>query len=129
MKRLWIEIILVAFILACGGGSTILYGAHYMTLNWTAPQSMPSGSYLNLYRGTASGGESATPLAKIAATTITFQDDNVSANGTYYYTIKQCVVPTGGSEVCSASPPEAHATIPLVGADVSSPGAFVAVPH
>jgi len=65
MKRMWLDLTLVAVIAACT--TMPVFGAHYMTLTWTAPTDQPSGSYINVYRGTAAGGESTTAIAKLGA--------------------------------------------------------------
>jgi hypothetical protein len=123
MKKYWIDALLFIFLVACGGGAQLMFGAHSVTLTWTPPVNQPAGSYINIYRGTAAGAESGTPLnpAHIATTTTTFQDDNVQGNAKYYYTAKQCAVDLStNAEVCSAPSNEASATVPLVSGDLST---------
>ena len=66
---------------ASGSASTV-------QLTWNAPAGTITG--YNIYRGTASGGESNTPLnaAPLAATAASYQDASVSAGGTYYYVVQ-----------------------------------------
>ncbi len=54
-----------------------------VTLNWTAS---PNAVTYNVYRGTAAGGESLTPIAT-GITISTFTDQTVVAGNTYYYTV------------------------------------------
>ncbi len=56
-----------------------------ITLNWTAPVGGGVSNYL-VYRGTATGGEAATPIAIVTGTT--YQDDNVVAGTPYFYKVK-----------------------------------------
>lgn len=129
MKKI---ILFTLLLVACGGGGTILFAQHSVDLSWTAPTNMPTGSYINIYRGTSAGAESPTPInpSKIASTQTTFTDNNVSANTKYYYVAKQCVVDlSSNSEVCSAPTNEASVTVPMVSSDLSAPGALVVVAH
>jgi hypothetical protein len=83
-------------------------GAHDVILTWTASTTSGVVGY-NVYRGTNSGGESATPLnpSPIAATTLT--DSSVLAGQAYYYVVTS--VAADGTE---QSPPsgEVSATVP-----------------
>ena len=72
-----------------------------VALSWTA--STGATSY-NVYRGTTSGGESATPIASVITTT-SYTDTSVT-NGTKYY-YKVAAVNAGGTSALSA---EASAT-------------------
>ena len=65
---------------------TATSGEKSVTLNWTAPAGV-SGATYDVYRGTTSGGESATPIATgVSATTYT---DTALTDGTaYFYTVK-----------------------------------------
>jgi fibronectin type 3 domain-containing protein len=81
-----------------------------VALTWTA--SATAASY-NIYRGTASGAESATPIATgISATS--FTDSTVTNGVTYYY--KVTAVNTGGvsaySNEASAAPHASVAAVP-----------------
>ena len=67
-------------------------GTHDVILSWTA--STTPGVGYNVYRGTASGGESTTPLNSspvaegcASTTTCTYTDATVVAGTTYYYTV------------------------------------------
>ena len=53
-------------------------------LSWTAPTGAVSG--FNLYRGTASGSESATPIAP-AVTQTTYADESLTPGQTYFYKV------------------------------------------
>ena len=83
-------------------------GAHDVILTWTASTTSGVVGY-NVYRGTNTGGESATPLnpSPIAATTLT--DSSVLAGQAYYYVVTS--VAADGTE---QSPPsgEVSATVP-----------------
>jgi fibronectin type 3 domain-containing protein len=83
-------------------GLTATAGSTNVSLSWSASSS--AGSY-NVYRGTAAGGESATPLA--TNITSTSYADSAATNGTKYY-YKVAAVNTGGtspfSNEASATP-------------------------
>jgi len=64
-------------------GLTATAGTGSVTLNWTA--SAGATSY-NVYRGTVSGGESATPIAMGVAGT-TYTDTGLTHGTTYYYRV------------------------------------------
>jgi fibronectin type 3 domain-containing protein len=83
--------------------------AHEMVLTWQSDPDAVNG--YNLFRGTASGKESTTPIntAPIPQGTLTYTDNAVAAGQTYYYTI--CAI--GASGVESAPSAEVSATIPI----------------
>ena len=54
-----------------------------MTLTWAA--SGTAGVSYNIYRGTVSGGPYSKIASSISATT--YQDNNVTPGGTYYYVV------------------------------------------
>lgn len=113
----------MVFALACGVGPSLLQAAHSVTLTWTAPTSMPTGSYINIYRGEASGSESATPINTqgINPTSLTYTDSNVLANTHYYYVAKQCAVDLSTNQpVCSAASNEASTIVPLASGDLAT---------
>jgi len=90
-------------------------GTHDVILSWTA-STTPGVIGYNVYRGTASGGESTMPLnsSPVAAdctstTTCTYTDTTVVAGTTYYYTV--AAVASGGVTQ-SADSNEASATVP-----------------
>jgi len=60
-----------------------------ITLTWSPSTqgTYPIAGYA-IYRGTASGGESPTPIAIVDATTTTYVDTNVTSGTTYYYYVK-----------------------------------------
>ncbi|MDR3711036.1 MAG: fibronectin type III domain-containing protein [Capsulimonadaceae bacterium] len=58
-------------------------GNGQVALSWTETTGQIVSSY-NIYRGTASGGESSTPLASVTSTSTTYTDTTV-ANGTQYW--------------------------------------------
>ena len=82
-------------------------GAHDVVLTWTASPTTTVTGY-NVYRGTASGGESSIPLNTTTINGTTFADGNVTAGTKYYYTVK-AVTSAGGLSVSSN---EAPATVP-----------------
>jgi len=59
-------------------------GTHDVMLSWSA-SSTPGVMGYNVFRGTTSGGESATPLNSAPVCNTTFADANVTAGATYYY--------------------------------------------
>ena len=59
-------------------------GTHDVMLSWTA-SSTPGVMGYNVYRGTTSGRESATPLNSAPVCNTSFADANVTAGATYYY--------------------------------------------
>lgn len=131
MKKLLTFIAGLVIMVACGGGMPI-FAAHYVTLTWTVPTNQVANGYINLYRGTTTGGETATPINNqpLPTTITTFQDNNVLANGKYYYIAKQCAVDQATStEVCSGASNEASTTIPLASGDLGVPGILTAVAH
>jgi hypothetical protein len=128
IKKFWVELLLL-FLMACGGSGSTLFAAHSVTLTWTPPTSMATGSYINIYRGSVAGQEGAAPINStgIATTIMTFTDSSVSANTTYFYTAKQCVLDQTKQEVCSGPSNEASATVPLASGDLTAPAALGAV--
>ncbi|NPV88381.1 PQQ-binding-like beta-propeller repeat protein [Coprothermobacteraceae bacterium] len=60
-----------------------------VTLKWEKAQqgTYPIGGYA-IYRGTAPGGESRTPIAKVGAAATTFTDLTVTLGTTYYYYVR-----------------------------------------
>jgi hypothetical protein len=81
-------------------------GIHDVILNWAAPASGAVTGY-NVYRGTASGGESATPLNSAPVAGTTYCDENVQAGQTYYY-----VLTTVDGDSQSADSAEVSAAVP-----------------
>jgi len=82
-------------------------GTHDIILTWTAGTTAGVTGY-NVYRGTASGKESTTPLNSSPITGTTFTDSNVTAGKTYYY----MVTTVGSGDVQSADSSEVSATVP-----------------
>jgi fibronectin type 3 domain-containing protein len=62
-----------------------------------------------VYRGTASGGQSSTPLNSMPVNGITFVDTGVTAGARYYYVVT-AVASSDGAE--SAKSNETSATVP-----------------
>jgi fibronectin type 3 domain-containing protein len=82
-------------------------GIHDIILTWTASGSSGVVGY-NVYRGTASKGESSTPLNSTPINGTGYVDEDVTAGARYYY-----VVTAVGSEgVQSAPSNETEATVP-----------------
>jgi hypothetical protein len=61
-------------------------GGHGVVLAWT-PSTTPGVSAYNIFRGSASEGESATPLNSAPINGDTFTDANVTGGATYYYMV------------------------------------------
>lgn len=129
LKGNWIVIVCALLIMACGMGPLPL-AAHDVTLTWTAPTTMPAGSYINIYRGTTSGAESATPInaAGINPASLTYDDSSVLPNAKYFYVAKQCVIDLASSkEVCSAPSNEASTIVPMSSSDLAPPAMLGAI--
>lgn len=120
--RIKLAVIFTGFMIACGWTPSPIF-AHDVVLTWTAPTIMPAGSYINIYRGDASGAESATPINPqgIKPTLLTFTDSNVLPNAKYYYIAKQCAIDLStNKEVCSAASNEASTIVPLGSGDLAT---------
>jgi titin len=77
-------------------------------LTWTASATSGIAGY-NVYRGTTSGGESATPINSAPIDGTTYADENVAAGATYYYVVRAI----GLNDVTrSADSNEVSATVP-----------------
>ncbi len=103
---------------------------HAVDLTWTAPAVIPTGAYINIYRGTATGAEATTPInpTGINPASLAYTDSNVLANTKYFYIARECDVDLATSkEVCSSPSNEASATVPLGSADLTAPGSLGAV--
>ena len=61
-------------------------GTHDVILSWTA-STTPGVVGYNVFRGTTSGGESATPLNSSPINGTTYSDSTVQAGQTYYYVV------------------------------------------
>jgi titin len=77
-------------------------------LTWTASATSGVVGY-DVYRGTTSGGESATALNSTPINGTTYADENVTAGGTYYYVITAVA---SNDVTQSADSSEASATVP-----------------
>ena len=84
-----------------------------ISMDW-APT--PGATSYNIYRGTASGGEAATPIA--STTTPEYTDKNLSATPIYFYEIT--AVNAGGESARSAE--DASKTPPPIGTGGNTPG-------
>jgi fibronectin type 3 domain-containing protein len=82
-------------------------GCHDIILTWAASTSTGVVGY-NVYRGTASGGESTTPLNSTPINGTTYADENVTAGTEYYYVITA----VGSNGVQSTDSGETEATVP-----------------
>jgi len=83
-------------------------GGHDVTLTWTASATPGVWGYY-VYRGTASGKESTTPLNSTPIAGTYYADPNVTAGQTYYYVVT-ALSPTGTTQ--SVESGEASATVP-----------------
>lgn len=105
---------------------------HSVALAWAASTSAASCSTpcvfgYNVFRGTATGGESPTPLNSAPLTGTTFTDTTVtlgSAPITYFYTVV-AVETVSGVTVASGPSNEASATFPGI---PTAPASFTATP-
>jgi hypothetical protein len=79
-------------------GFVAVAGDSVVNLSWTAAAGSTS---FNLYRGTSSGGESATPYAAGLASTA-FADTNVINGTTYFYTVT-AINPVFGGETSAST--------------------------
>jgi fibronectin type 3 domain-containing protein len=84
-------------------------GSHDVILSWTASATPPAVTGYNVYRGTASGGESSTALNSTLISGTTYTDENVTAGTTYYYVVK--AIASNGVTL-SAPSKEAAAAVP-----------------
>jgi len=83
-------------------------GSHDVILSWTASPT-PGVIGYNIYRGTTSGGESATPLNSTPTNGTNFTDETVTAGAVYYY-LATSVTSDGVTE--SAASSETSTTVP-----------------
>jgi len=83
-------------------------GSHDVILAWT-DSTTPGVIGYNVYRGTASGGESSTPLNSTPINASGYTDGNVADGMTYYYVVT--AVASNGQTQSPASN-EAAATVP-----------------
>jgi hypothetical protein len=83
-------------------------GTHDVILSWSDSTTSGISGY-NVYRGTASGGQSSTPLNSMPVNGITFVDTGVTAGARYYYVVT-AVASSDGAE--SAKSNETSATVP-----------------
>jgi hypothetical protein len=83
-------------------------GAHDVVLTWTGSGSAGVLGYY-VYRGTASGEESTTPLNSTPVDAVTYTDSNVTAGQKYYYVVT--AVGSNGT-TRSAKSTEVSATVP-----------------
>ena len=83
-------------------------GTHDVILAWTPSTTSGIAGY-NVFRGTTSGGESATPVNSSPLTGAAYTDTNVEAGQTYYY----MVTAIGSNDTSQSSDSnEASATVP-----------------
>jgi fibronectin type 3 domain-containing protein len=83
----------------------------YVILTWDAPTSQgttPISRY-DVFRGTTIGGIGTTPMANVAAGTLTYNDTGVTNGNTYYYVVKAVndQGPSPASNTAQATPSEA----------------------
>jgi titin len=83
-------------------------GLHDVILTWTASPTIGVAGY-NVYRGTTSGGESATPINSAPINGTTYMDENVTAGATYYYVVTSV---DSNDVTQGADSNEASATVP-----------------
>ncbi len=65
------------------------YSATSLSLSWAAVSDPDDAvAEYRIYRGTAAGAESATPIATVSGSTLSYIDSSVGSGNTYYYKIK-----------------------------------------
>jgi fibronectin type 3 domain-containing protein len=103
-------------------GPTATAGNGQVALSWSA--SVGAASY-NIYRGTSSGGEAATPV-KIGVAGTAFTDTGVSNGVAYYYqvTAVNTAGESGRSAEASATPQSPSSVVWAVDAGGAAAGAF-----
>ena len=79
-----------------------------MVLSWTGSSGIDGIVAYNVYRGTTSGGESATPLNATPINGNIYVDGNVNPGATYYYVVT--AIAANGEQ--SAASGETEATVP-----------------
>jgi hypothetical protein len=88
------------------GSSCVTAGSHSVAFSWTASTSQNVVAY-NVYRASTSGGYS-TPLASVPSSTLSYTDNTVIANQTYYYVVKSVdnngMVSTNSNEISAVIP-------------------------
>jgi hypothetical protein len=108
-------------------GLTATAGNASVTLSWTASTGTAPITY-SVYRGTTSGGESATPIAT-NLTAISYTDSGLTNGTTYYYvvTAANSVATSGDSAQVSAAPEQGgNNTLLQIDAGGGATGTFVA---
>jgi fibronectin type 3 domain-containing protein len=88
-------------------------GLNVVNLSWE-PGAGGTPTGYNLYRGTASGQESTTPIATFDGSTFAYADTNVTDGTTYYYTLE--ATSTNGQSPVTSNEVSATPLIPLPGA-------------
>lgn len=63
-------------------------GFNKFELSWSAPSGESPVETYNIYRGTSSNGQGATPIATVPGNTLTYTDSGLNANTNYYYKVK-----------------------------------------
>jgi hypothetical protein len=119
---------------------------HNIVFTWTASTSTYTGLGYNIYLGSTSGGESATPsnttllTTACSGTSCTATIGVTGASGdagtsalivplaTVYADLEACV-PNGSTTTCSVATTEVSCTIPLASSDINPPGSVAAVAH
>ena len=76
-------------------------GTGYIVLNWDAPTSSgtPAFTAYSIFRSTSSGSFGTTPLASVAAGTLTYNDTSAVAGTPYFYVVK--AIGSGGDSPAS----------------------------
>jgi hypothetical protein len=113
-------------ILAQTGGACGTGVAHCTVLNWTA--STTTGVTYQVFRGTTSGGESATPLNSSPITGTSYIDPVILTNSqqTFFYYVEAVETSTGFGTLNSVPSAEVSATFPAI---PQAPTGPVATPH
>jgi alpha-glucosidase len=83
-------------------------GCPDVILSWAASET-PGVIGYDIYRGTASGGESGTPINSAPVNTTTYVDANVKAGTTYYYVLRAIAA----NGVQSPASNETNANVPI----------------
>lgn len=93
MKIRWSLILLIAILATMVFGPTFkglrAQGGHSITLTWTNPTTGTPPTSVDVFRGTAAGAESTTPIANVPSPGASYTDTSGTAGVTYFYVVKE----------------------------------------
>ncbi|MGI0088110.1 MAG: fibronectin type III domain-containing protein [Nitrosotalea sp.] len=98
-------------------GLTATGGNAQVTLSWTVPSSNGGSAITgyNIYRGTVSGSEGATPVGTVSGSTLTYNDTGLTNSQEYFYKI------TAVNSVGESSPSNEASTTPAAASTAPQP--------